>query len=200
MSSSQRTAAVLAIPLCLAACQSSPPTHYFALSEVAPATVHAVALPEGMTLQVERVSIPGELDRLEMVRHGESSQLHIATFDVWAAPLDEMIRRVLSEDLGVRLAAGTVVSLNAPAGGTAQQLYLDIQEFAGDEHGMVKLRAGWVLKKADGTESRDVEELSVSAETRGADALAAAMSRALGSLADRLSTKIGAQAPGTKSP
>jgi uncharacterized protein len=198
MSSPQRILALLGVLLWLAACQSSPPTHYFTLSEVAPTTPRPTASPSGPALQVERVTIPGELDRLEIVRHGESHQLRIATFDLWAAPLDGMIRRVFSEDLATRLTPNSVTSANEPAG-KQRRLYLDIQEFAGDERGTVKLRSAWLLQTPGGTESRGIEEVGATAADASPDALAAAMSRALGSLADRVSAAISPQAAGTKS-
>jgi uncharacterized protein len=182
---------ILAGTLCLAACQSSPPTHYFALTEVASSAAPASAPATLLVLRVERVTIPGELDRLELVRHGESNQLRIATFDLWAAPLDEMIQRVVTEDLAARLPAGSVASINEPAAHQQHRhLYLDIQEFAADERGAVKLRAAWLLQSPSTADLRGSEELSINANDPGADALAAAMSGALGVLADRLAAAL----------
>lgn len=198
MMSSLRALALLAALWSLAACQSSPPTRYFTLTEVAAGSARPGTPSAGPALQLERVTIPGELDRLEIVRHGESNQLRIATFELWAAPLDGMIQRVLSEDLAARLAPGSVASPNEPAGDQQRRLYLDIQDFAGNERGDVNLRTAWLLKAPGGSETRGVEALSADANDASADALAAAMSRALGLLADRLSVMLSAQ-PGTKS-
>jgi uncharacterized lipoprotein YmbA len=148
-------------------------------------------VPGTLALRVERVTIPGELDRLEIVRHAESNQLRIATFDIWAAPLDEMIQRVVTEDLAARLPEGSVAGISAPAAQRQHRhLYLDIQEFAADERGAVKLRATWLLQTPGAADLRGTEELTVNANDAGADALAAAMSRALGALADRLATAL----------
>jgi uncharacterized lipoprotein YmbA len=198
MMSALRALALLAALCSLAGCQSSPATRYFTLSEVAPASARPGTPSAGLALQVERVTIPGELDRLEIARHGESNQLRIATFELWAAPLDGMIRRIVSEDLAARLAPGSVASANEPVGDQQRRLYLDIQDFAGNERGTVNLRTAWLLKAPDGAESRGVEAVSADANDASADALAAAMSRALGLLADRLSVMLSAQ-PGTKS-
>jgi uncharacterized protein len=198
MMSSLRALTLLAALASLAGCQSSPATRYFTLSEAAPASARPGTPSAALALQVERVTIPGELDRLEIVRRDESNQLRIATFELWAAPLDGMIRRVVSEDLAARLAPGSVASPNEPAGDQQRRLYLDIQDFAGNERGAMNLRTAWLLKAPDGSESRGVETVNADARDASADALAAAMSRALGLLADRLSVMLTAQ-PGTKS-
>ena len=63
---------------------------------------------EPILLRVERVTIPGELDRLELVRRSSANRLQIAVFDRWAAPLEDMIRRIATADLTARLAPGAV--------------------------------------------------------------------------------------------
>ena len=195
----QHAWALLAVVLFLASCQSSPPTHYFALTPV-PASGPRVSLPGALPLRVERVAIPGELDRLEIVRHGESNQLRIATFDLWGSPLDEMIQHVVAENLAARLAPGTVTGVNEPAAREQHRhLYLDVQEFAADEHGAVKLRAAWLLQTPGGKDLRGTEEPAASGNDATVDALAAAMSRALGSLADRLALALATHAADAKS-
>ncbi|HEY4772979.1 MAG TPA: PqiC family protein [Steroidobacteraceae bacterium] len=190
---------ILAGMLWLAACQSSPPTRYFTLSEVSPSAPQ-VSLTDAVAIRVERVTVPGELDRLELVRHSESNQLRIATFELWAAPLDGMIRRVVTEDLAARLAPGSVASVSAPAAREQyRHLYLDVLEFAGDEHGAVKLRAAWLLQGAGGAELHGTEEVSATANDATAEALAAAMSSALGTLSDRLAVAFAAHAADAKS-
>ena len=199
MSRPRREWPILAGILWLAACQSSPPTHYFTLTEVTPSAPR-VSVTGAVAIRVQRVTIPGELDRLELVRHSESNQLRIATFDLWAAPLGEMIQRVVTEDLAARLAPGNVASVTAPAPREQQRhLYLDVLEFAGDEHGAVKLRAAWLLQTPGGADLRGTEEVSANATDASADALAAAMSRALGALSDRLAAVFGTQAVVAKS-
>jgi uncharacterized lipoprotein YmbA len=191
---------VILAGLCvLAACQSSPPTHYFALTEITPTAPRASG-PAQMPLRLERVTIPGELDRLEFVRRSTTNRLQIATFDVWAAPLEGMIRRVISGDLTARLAAGAMASENEPAAGEPRRhLYIDVQEFTGDEHGAVTLHATWLIQTPNAPSQRGTEEIKVEARDASADALAAAMSRALADFADRIATALAPQAGSEKS-
>jgi uncharacterized lipoprotein YmbA len=178
--------ATLALGCALSACQSSPATHYFALTAIAPPSALA-ALPTQIPIRVERITIPGELDRLELVRRSASNRLQIAAFDLWAAPLDDMIRHVVAADLAARLAPGTMASTNEPAvGEPRRRLYIDVQEFTGDERGAVKLQAVWLLQTPNAAAVRGTEDLAVEARDATPDALAAAMSRALAALADRI--------------
>jgi hypothetical protein len=199
MSAKSCRAAISASLCLLAACQSSPPTHYFALTEIAPKTTPAPQ-PGQIPIRIERITIPGELDRLELVRRTSSNQLQIAVFDRWAAPLEDMMRRVAAADLAARLPAGAVASANEPAVGEPRRhLYIDVQEFAGDEHGQVTLRAAWLLQSANAPSLRGVEALQVNSGDAGSDALAAAMSRALADLSDRIAAALAAHLASEKS-
>lgn len=195
---SARTCAALALTWLLGACQSSPPTHYYALAEIAP-TAARVTLPVHVPIRVERVTIPAELDRLEIVRRSASNQVQIAAFERWAAPLEDMIRQVMADDLAARCAPGTFASANEPAVGEPRgHLYIGIRAFAGDEHGAVKLHGAWLLQTPQAVSARGIEEIAVAADNASADALAAAMSRALAAFADRIAAAL-AQPAGEKS-
>jgi len=199
MSANSDWAVTLAGVCLLAACQSSPPTHYFALSEIAPTAPH-VNLTAQIPIRVERVTLPGELDRLELVRHSSSNRLQIATFDLWAGPLEDMVRRVVADDLAARLPAGTMASVNEPAvGDPRRRLYVDVQDFAGDERGAVTLRALWLLQTPNAASERGTAEVAVQANDATVDALAAAMSRALASFTDQIAAALSAHAEGSKS-
>jgi len=183
----------------LGACQSSPATHYFALAESKPTAAPAAEATQ-IPIRVERVTIPGELDRLELVRRGTSNRLQIAAFDRWAAPLDAMIRRVVTADLAARFAPGTMASANEPAVGEPRRhLYIDIQEFNGDARGAVKLHAVWLLQTPDAASARGTEDVAIEAGDGTADSLATAMSRALAELSDRIAVALAPQSGGAKS-
>jgi uncharacterized protein len=200
MSAKRYGAATLAGVCLLSACQSSPPTHYFALIAVAPTAAAPTPVPGQIQIRVERITISGELDRLELVRRSTSNRLQIATFDRWAAPLDDMIRRVVAADLAARLAAGMVASANEPVvGEPRRRLFIDVQFFAGDERGAVKLQAVWLVQTPNSANLRGTEEVAIEASDASADALAAAMSRALAVLCDRLAVALGSHLDGAKS-
>ena len=176
----------------LVACASSPPMHYYTLTE-APAASRLTVAQDMDPIRLDRVTIPTELDRSQIVRRVDSTQLQIMENDRWAAPLDETIRRILSNDLAARLPQGAVANPNEPSvGAKRQSLTVDFAEFYGDSTCTVTLRAAWTLKQSDsGTRNGNEEaKASPAGECKGAGSIPAAMSEALGKLSDLIAAAI----------
>jgi len=188
----------------LAACSASPPTRYYTLqSEAAtgplpPAISSAAATTANqLVVRLEPVVIPPELDRLELVSRSGPYRVRIADTERWAAPLDEQIRRVLSDDLAVRLPPHLLADPNEPAGNDPRRLLsVDIAEFYADDACATTLRAAWSLRSPSGDSERGSAQLRQPAAAACAGAVPAAMSAALGMLADRLAAAILAQPAG----
>jgi uncharacterized lipoprotein YmbA len=175
-----------------AGCASSPPLHYYTLTEV-PATARLPAADDTVPVRLDRVTIPTELDRSQLVRRIDATRLQIIDGDRWAAPLDDTIRRVLSGDLAARLPPNMVANPNEPSVGEKRQLLsVDIAEFYGDATCAVTLRAAWVLKQSDSQSSRGTEETQVpaSGNCSGTASLPTAMSQALAQLSDRIAAAV----------
>ena len=172
----------------LAGCGSSPPTSYYTLAPVPPSG--EAAATSGAPIRVDAVTIPAELDRLQLVRRADETRLDVAPFDRWAAPLDEQIRRVLSEDLTARL-PGRVIGPAAPSVPAGTRLVaVDIDRFDADEGGHVVLSADWSLVADNKALQRHAERVEVATGgTQPADA-PPAMSRAIGLLADRIAAQL----------
>lgn len=195
-----RTAAAalaMAGALTLSACGSSPPTHFYVLAPIAPASPaqasSAPATPAqaaGAPIRVAAVHLPEELDRLEMVSALGPNRLAIRGEDRWAAPLDDMTRRVLTQDLQQRLPAGRIAPARAAAGST-HALVVDLQSFGVDAAGAGRLQGSWSLY---GPERKPVVRREVDLTEPGAAApqgQAAVMSRLLASLADQIAAAVG---------
>jgi len=180
-------AALGCVAYLLSACSSSPPTHYYLLSQVMPASAASLtAAADAVVIRVQPVSIPPELDRLQLVTHLGANDVRIADTMLWAAPLDEQLRRILSADLAARLPPLLVADPNEPSTKEPRRLLsLAIDEFYADESCSVTLHANWTLRDPAAPVRRGVETLQLPASVPCADE-AGAMSRALGMLADRL--------------
>jgi uncharacterized lipoprotein YmbA len=136
---------------------------------------------------VDPVAIPAELDRLELVHHTGPNVLHLADADRWAAPLDEQIRRILSDDLAARLPAGLVADPNEPINQEARRvLSVSIGQFDADASCAVSLNASWTLRIPHAGDQSGSEHIAQASAGACPAALPLAMSRALGVLADRL--------------
>jgi uncharacterized protein len=191
----RRVHAVVAAPMIAAllvgACSSSPVTHFYTLSDTAPEATPPVGVG---WVRVVNLTIPGELDRPELVRRIGPNQLSIAGFDRWAAPLDESIRRALSDDIARRVPA--------PVPGQQYSVSVEIREFYGDSACNVSLRAAWTVKPSHPESARPPsaasvnplpmnplpvnEEIQVPSSGSCPATLAATMSVALGQLSDRI--------------
>jgi uncharacterized lipoprotein YmbA len=86
------------------ACGSSPPSTFYALSPESGAAKAAQA----RTLKLRRPGLAGYLDRPEIIRRIVDHRVGVMDTDRWAAPLDEMLGRVLAQDVEQRL-PGSVV-------------------------------------------------------------------------------------------
>jgi len=183
---------VLILGACLASgCASSPPMHFYTLSQV-PAASRLTAAVNTVPVRLDRVTIPMELDRAQIVRRLDATRLQIIEDDRWAAPLEDSIRRVLSDDLATRLPAGLVADPNEPSiGEKRQSLAIDVRDFYGDVSCAVTLRAAWVLKPPDSPGSLGTEEIHIPAGNSCVpSALPEAMSQALGQLSDRIAAAV----------
>ena len=176
--------------LALAGCASSPKTNFYTLSMI-PAHMQPATI--SFPVQLAAVHLPPQLDRREMVRLSSANHVEISDTERWSAALDEMVRNVLSQDLAARLPQGMVVLPQAPAPPGTARLVVTIAQFGPDASGDVKLSGSWTLLPSGAdtpTIERDVQINAGHAVT--ADATAAAMSRALGQLANQIAEGLAA--------
>jgi uncharacterized lipoprotein YmbA len=179
-------AIVLLAALFLASCGTSPKTRYFTLAAVPGTEREKDLLTAPVT--VSEVHVPPSLDRREMVRRTGPNTDDVSGEDRWTAPLGDMIRSVLSQDLATRLPKEKLVLPDAPAPPHTSQLVVSIARFGSDGNGKVALDGSWsVTGETDGTPAlrRDFS-LTAESPAAGPDGQAAAMSRLLGELATRI--------------
>ena len=183
-----RSCMALVAGLLLSGCGGGPPTRFYTLAPTPPGTAITSRMCQTRPVSVQRVLLPEALDRQSMVRANGTAQLIIVNQDRWAAPLDSMIRHALAEDLRARLPSGRVLLPGdvTPPGGAAG-LNINILRFLGDSDGKVTLRADWTLPGRQGKPSQ-IHSVSIDTQASSSRAsdLAAAMSQAVGKLADRI--------------
>jgi uncharacterized lipoprotein YmbA len=175
--------------LFLTTCGSSPKTNFYALKPLPAAQAMSARRPAS-PVTVDHVALPEMLDRLSLVREGPGNHVSVSETDRWAAPLEEQVRRTLTEDLQQRLPAGTVLAAGDPAPPGARTITLNVQQFVADPNGQVTLEADWSLHGGKGTSSVRHVAFQVASAGPGGDAVATAMSRALADLADRITAEL----------
>lgn len=178
---------LLGITMCLviAGCGASPESTFYALAPTHGAP-HAATL---RTVELRRLSIPGYLDRPEIVRSVVDYRLGVAPLERWGEPLDEMLGRVLAEDIEQRAPGSSVFTEGGAIRADADaSIEIDVRRFDVGPKGEVALVAEVALKQPNSAAlvaSRSVT-LRVAPKDGSTPALVAAMSDLVGKLADEV--------------
>lgn len=183
-----RAASVLGLLAALAACSSPSPELY----TIAPVPgVQQGASPKVIVLQ--QIGLERYLERLQIVRSSEDYKLDVMANDWWGEPLGAMLSRVLIDELQQRLPHSVVISevgaVSAPADATVT---LNIQRMDKDAGGnlILSAQAGIIFKGRAATPALRNFRFSVTPDSSRIPGEVAAISTAVGQLADGLAAML----------
>ena len=94
----------------LGGCATSAPSRFYVLSAIPPSTVPEREDRRDLSILLASVTLPGHLERRQMVSRPSPNELEIAEFDRWAEPLEENVLRVLAENLSLLLGTNRVAT------------------------------------------------------------------------------------------
>lgn len=174
--------------LLVAACGHSPPSRFFTLDPAPPKSAVSTRAPVA-PVQLDAVHIPAAVDRPEMVTQTGPGRLQISGQDRWGAPLAEMMRRVLAQDLASRLPQAAFVFPDAPSPPGTRGLVVTVLQLSATPDGRVDLQVNWTLLAPGSRQAAgdgDNLRLSATATSAGSDGRAQALSAVLGQLADHI--------------
>jgi len=167
----------------LGACLGSPqpdPSAFFLLSPV------QVDAPEGQVpvrIGVGPVTLPGYLDRPQLVTRLNDHQIALAENDRWAEPLGDNVARALEASLASLLPGSTPVGYPWYASDAPEySVALAIRHFEADTSGVVVLDATWTLRRAGEQVDTRVMRVAEPPDAPDRAAVVAAHSRALAAL------------------
>lgn len=169
----------------LAACGSSPTPTLYTLAPV-PGTPRKGG-PRVVALR--EISLARYLERPQIVRSSASYQLEMELNDWWGEPLAAMLGRVTVEELSERLPGSIVLSeLGAVGNKPDATVEINVLRFDADRDGTVVLRAQVGVSFADARQPPVAQAVVLKAAppSAGVPGAVAAMSDALGQLADRI--------------
>ncbi len=159
---------------------ASPASRFYTLSAAsAPA-----APPSSLSVAVGPVSIPGAVDRPEIVVATGPNQVRLAEYDRWASPLQDEISRVVAENLVAMLGTPHVTqSPKTLAGGAAYRAIIEVQRLESAPGAAATLDAVWTVRRPKDDKSRSGRTtVREPLPEQGYDAIAAAHSRAVARL------------------
>src|SRR5215831_10489356 len=181
--------------ICLAGCAVTDPTLYYALGQTTGSSASAeskvaavgprarVAGADPVSIGVGPVIMPGYLDRAQIVTRSGPDRVKLATFHLWAEPLENGIARILADEIGARVPIDRVVMFpwrGIVAKAIQYQVVVAVDRFDGTLDGDVTLDARWRILGKNGDEvafSRFTTTEKVAGS--GYDPMVAAMSRTL---------------------
>lgn len=139
-------ATALLVSLLLAGCGSKAEFYRLSAEPSAAATGQSA-----ISLGVGPVSLPGYIDRSELVFQSGPNEFQIPPNVSWAGSLSDNIAAVLARDLQAQLGAGEVLSYPWPAGrAPRRRVALDVRQFHGISGSEAILDTAWRIEDAGG--------------------------------------------------
>ena len=183
-----------ALILFVTGCASTPAARYYTLSA---ATEPAASSPSSdLSVVVGPVSVPAEVDRPQMVVRTGPNQMRVDEFNLWAAPLQSNISRVVAQNLVTLLGTPHVTlfpqTVSADAG---YRVAIEVQRFDAALGEAATLDAVWTVRRMKGDKTqtgRTTVREAVQENTY--ETLAAAHSRAVTRLSQDIATAVRALA------
>ena len=142
-----------------------------------------------VAIKLARPGLAGYLDRPEIVRDNSINRLQLNSGERWGEPVGDMIGRVLALDLSQRLPGSSVFTeagtISVDPSATVE---LDVQRFDLDTGGLVVLLVQVAVEQGRSHDPAATRSLRLTTQPAGAGTpqLVAAMSDALGQLADQI--------------
>jgi uncharacterized lipoprotein YmbA len=137
--------------------------------------------------------LPDYIDRPQIVTRQSPYRLELAAYDQWAAPLHDMLPRVLVEDVALRLPADRVVSFpQVSEGNFDYRVAVDISRFDVDTSGQATLAARWQLYARSTPRALQIADdvLQRRSEGEGYGAYAASLSGVIADLSGHIAEAV----------
>jgi uncharacterized lipoprotein YmbA len=192
------TAALLALSLVLNGClggpSQTPATRFYVLNAIYSAenvdrSEPVMVLDENVTLGLGPIKLSQVLDRPQIIIRTNKNEIRVADLDRWAAPLNENITNVLTDNFTTLLSTGSILKfpwkLTLPI---EYQIILEITRFDGMPGGNADLRARWGILGENGRKVYSKAK-TILTEPIGGDTIAD-MVRAQSRLVAKLSLEI----------
>jgi len=149
---------IIAFALILTGCagSSSPSTFYMlrSMEGASPEKTSGAKGAKTVSVLLGPISLPGYLDRSQMVTVTGTHQLTLHEFNRWAESLRDGFYRVLQEDLSTLLGTPDVYRYDQSESSTADyQVVIDVTRFDAVPEGDAVLRAFWTLTQEADTPS-----------------------------------------------
>jgi len=145
------SAAALLLGGCGNIVSQSTPTEFYRLLEADNSQISPVKseLPDGLQVGIGPITIPGYVDRPQIVTSGTGGRLIVDDFNHWAEPVQENIERIMVANMSSLLSQKQVFHYpaNFHPDPSSLQIAVEITNMIRDENGQVYLSARWNVKR-----------------------------------------------------
>jgi hypothetical protein len=169
----------------LTGCQSTPPTRFYTLASVAVPVAEDAKAKRPPAVVIGVVSLPKYLDRPQLVTRPDAYVVELSEFDRWAEPLDDMVSRVVAENLGQLLGSDQVfIGTRSRGADRAYQVEIAFYRFDVDDANQARVVARWEIREREKDRLVATQQTTVGVPVTGAgyEAQTAALSAALAQL------------------
>jgi uncharacterized protein len=186
-----------ALTVLAAGCGSTPASRFYTLNSPA---VPAAGAPSNLSVSVGPVSIPGSVDRPQIVVSTGANQVGLDEFNRWASPLQTDIARAVAENLAALLGATRVTQFpQTLAVDTDFRVMIEVQRFEGSLGESTTLDAVWAVRRSkDGKSETGRTKVRETVAQNGYDALVAAHSRAVARMSQDIAEVVRAMGRSTQ--
>jgi uncharacterized lipoprotein YmbA len=169
---------------------SRPKNAFYSLETLPPAAPGTAALTgtaSGTPIGIDGIELPPGFDRRGIVVRGANHKFEVRGTHQWASSLEDMVLHTLAFDLAGRLPNGMVILPGqAKPAGPMRSIFVVFEDLAPGPDGVFVLDARWVLAEQGRPEITGHERITVQLASSESASIAAAMSSALATLADRI--------------
>jgi hypothetical protein len=176
----------------LAAC-ASPATRFYTLAATEQPALGSLSATAPLTVGLGPVSLPGYVDRPEIVTRASPYRVDVAEFDQWAEPLVDKFPAVLVTDLAALLPGDRVIGF-PPLMPTPVDLQIEVtvSRFDVDAGGLATLLAEWRVQRKSAPPLFGRTQAVAQAADSSTAAHVAALSQTVAGLASDLAAGVAA--------
>jgi len=163
------------------------------LPQVDEIATKGVSNSAGISLGIGPISLPGYLDRTEIVTRIEPNQIDVSQRDRWAEPLEENFARVLAQNLSGLLHTERIKLYPWPVAKKPKyQVEIEVLRFEASAAGEVQLSARWTVRETSEKSLIKYRESRISypLRTKSTELSVAALSEALGALSREIAAAV----------
>lgn len=181
------TSALCLLTFLLGGCSflSKSQSKYFSLDRIPP-DARIVAARGGLPVGISTVELPPGVDRKEIAVRQANQQLDIRGGEQWTASLQPLVLETLAVDVADRLPLDMAVLPGESKPAAMRSIDVVFEELAAGPSNVVRLDARWIEHTPGRADVAHHESLAIDIPSLDSANVAAGMSRAIATLADRI--------------